>query len=341
MKRLLCLLLLASMFFSCDVAIAWTAQEYYHDISELPEKLSSILPEDIHFINGLRHANTTYIFTSVGQETWQVFIYRREPEGYVLDCQSSYLSVWRGATPHIGCSGPDALHLMYDGIGMSFGFGRLDDGKWVLRSIQGQDVFSMDLAKKEVKCHIDKNGKTGTLRGTFEEILLSTLDMEQVPFTFEEAFPLVNAEGYAIVKESLNKGAPLHKEPTIDSALTGTYFTGTPVDILEDRDEWVHVSVLGVTGYMMKSYLAFDTDMAQVQPYFLPRSLKSENLQWGINVYLEPDTNSYVVGELVKGDDSMFRVFIIGEKDNEWYHILRNDNLSGYVQEEFFWDGNG
>jgi len=86
-------------------------------------------------------------FANVEKETWQVLTYRREPEGYVLDCQSSHLSVWRGATPHIGCSGRDALHLMYDGVGLSCGFGRLDDGEWVLRSIQGQDVFSMDPAK--------------------------------------------------------------------------------------------------------------------------------------------------------------------------------------------------
>jgi hypothetical protein len=230
---------------------------------------------------------------------------------------------------------------MYDGVGLSCGFGRLDDGEWVLRSIQGQDVFSLDPAKKEVKCYVDKDGKTGSLRGTFDEILLSSLDMEHVPFTFEETFPLVNTDGYAIVNVGLKKGAPLHEKPMFDSALVGTYFTGTPVDILEDWDEWVHASVFGVTGYMMKSDIAFDTDMALVQPYFLPRSIKNENLQWGIDVYLEPDTNSYVVGELDSKDDGWNRVFIIGVKDNEWYHILRSDGLSGYVQEEFFWDGNG
>jgi len=227
---------------------------------------------------------------------------------------------------------------MYEGISWDGCFKRLDNGDWVLRLIQGKVSFSMDPAKEEVKCY---SGKDGTLRGTYDEILLSSMDMDRVPFTFEETFPLVNTDGYAIVKADWKKGAALHEEATFDSALVGTYFTGTPVDILEDLDEWVHASVLGVTGYMMKSDLAFDTGMASVQPYLLPRLIKSEYLQGGLNVYLEPDMNSYVVMELDSEDDYWNSVFIIGIKDNEWYHILHHKGLSGYVQKEFFWDGNG
>jgi len=165
--------------------------------------------------------------------------------------------------------------------------------------------------------------------------------MEQVPTIFEEMFPLVNTDGYAIVHVSRQQGgAVFHEASASDSALVGTYFAGAPVDILEDWDAWVHVSILGVTGFMMKSDLAFGTDMALVQPNFLPRFPDSVPLQWGVNVYLETDINSYVVGELVRGDDD-HNVSIIGVKGNEWYHILRSDGLSGHVQEEFFWDGNG
>ena len=153
---------------------------------------------------------------------------------------------------------------------------------------------------------------------------------------------MVDTKGYALVKSDVaTNRLNLRTAPSKDAASIGKYYSGTPVRILSEEDEWCKVSVFGVEGYFMRKYLAFDQAMLSVPRYFLSKYIKDDQRGSGIPVYQKPDTQSGVNGTLPGDGGAGYSTEILGVAGDDWYHVVCGNGLCGYVEAKYYWDGNG
>ncbi|MCL1964793.1 MAG: SH3 domain-containing protein [Firmicutes bacterium] len=151
---------------------------------------------------------------------------------------------------------------------------------------------------------------------------------------------MIDTDGWAFVKsDKPTDRLHLRTAPSTDAVSIGRYYSGTPVQVLEDQGEWAKVSIAGIQGYMMKKFLAFGQDMLNVERWFPGKHLTEKAAEKGINVYASPDTASAIIG-ILRGGDGLAE-YILATVGDGWYHVLRGDGLSGYVEAGHFWDGNG
>ena len=340
MKRIKALsmaLILCTIILACWPAQAWVPDEWYETLTDLPPSVQTLLSGKSEFVSGVRGGDTIFVLFDEGNNTRRINIFREEGGNFQLECESAPLPRWRDSTASIGCSGGDVFYLIYDGGSVYFNFGRMYDSAWKLVVVQASEIFGFDA----VGLYGEISGQV--LCGTIANTDLSTLNVAQLPATYAEAIGLVDMAGWALVKsDKPTDRLHLRTAPSTDAASIGRYYSGAPVRILEDLGEWAKVSVVGVQGYMMTQFLAFGQDMLGVERWFLSRigkRLIEEDAEQGVNVYASPDSNSTVMGVL-RGNNH-WTVHIIATVGDNWYHILCDDGLSGYVEARHFWDGNG
>jgi len=323
------------MIVSCLPAQAWWEDEWYKAQADLPTSIQAALPEQMQYVLGMRGEDTVYVLLDEGNDLRRVYIFSKAGNDYQLECKSAPLAEWHSSKAGIGCSGGDTLHLIYDGGSAYFNFCRTHANTWVLQSVQAEDLFGIDA--------VGLNGYESEqyLCGTVVNTDLSTLNSARLPATLAEALgSMIDTDGWALLKSDKHaERLHLRTAPSADAASIGQYYSGAPVRLLEDQGEWAKVSVCDVQGYIMTSFLAFGYDMLSVERRFPGRYLIDEDAKQGVNVYASPDTNSAIVGVL-RGDEG-FAPRILATVGDGWYHVLRGDGLSGYVEARHFWDGNG
>lgn len=205
------------------------------------------------------------------------------------------------------------------------------DGTWQVSWIGREDWFGIG------ETYVQLPGDTrhyawGTLSISLNVEDIS--DWNALPATAEEAKALLDQSDWAVVNNP-NPEDRLHlrMEPNRSAKSLGKYYNGTPVHILEKKDDWVKVDVFGVQGWMMKKYLAFGSDQNRVENVmpmmFIKEGTEEASLYWD--------------AECIDKKGEVSQVLIMGIVGNDCYHVMEdfNPNQTGYVRQADLWEGNG
>lgn len=166
---------------------------------------------------------------------------------------------------------------------------------------------------------------------------VAAVDWNALPHSLEEALSRMDSSQWAVVRNP-NPADRLHLRvrPDRGAASLGKYYNGTPVRILEQKGDWVRVDIFGVTGFMMKSYLAFGDAGRQVEAVF-PSRMAVESIRDHF-VYASPE-DDLPIANFQNGAPYLLVLSVVG---NEWYHVwFPQENLTGYVPQGDWWEGNG
>lgn len=159
---------------------------------------------------------------------------------------------------------------------------------------------------------------------------ITCMDWQSLPHTYVEAAGCVNPSGWAMVNNpDTADRLHLRQRPDAKAYSLGRYYNGTPMRILSSSKDWLEVSIGGVTGWMMKDYVAQDYAMQQV-PSSLP--MKHITCADGETVSLYADQHAQQTSAVLnKGD----RVLLLGYCSDSWYHVLAPEQwVYGYVSME-------
>lgn len=206
-----------------------------------------------------------------------------------------------------------------------------DDGQtWGVSYIGGEDWFSV-----REHCLIDEHWNR--YYGVLPCSVLENADLTSLPMTLEEAIRQLDRSGIAVVNNP-DPADRLHlrEKPDRSAKSFGKYYNGTPVRLLDEKGEWVKVSIGSLEGWMMKKYLAFGEKMDRVEEVFPDLVLRPEELEHGITV---ADTPNGIIKTVLYHDAD---AAIIGVSGDEWFHVVfEQEGLEGYVRQSSFWPGNG
>ena len=343
MRKLICMIILYALILACWPAQAiWPPEEVYSTAADLPEVVRAAIPTQLTYLSGERVEDMIYILFEDEYDTRFVFVFMKDDKEYRLACTSAPLPMIGDSKFSVGAEGPSTLNIQNNQRGFIFrrnGHNQI----WELCCMIGGGVSL--ITSDFVYGNVDSESREQYLHGSFLfERDLSKVDVSGLPQSLVEVFALVDTDGYAMVKsDKPTDRLHLRTAPSTDAASMGRYYSGTPVQILKDQGEWAKVSVAGIQGYMMKKFLAFGQDMLSVERWLKTanKEIIEEDLKKGINVYAHPDTHSAIVGMLEPHNAGFGYPFIIATVGEDWYHILCDDGLSGYVEARYYWDGNG
>lgn len=167
---------------------------------------------------------------------------------------------------------------------------------------------------------------------------ITKMDWTSLPQSFADVYKYVDYAGWAVV----NNGNPadrlnLREKPDAASGSIGKYYNGTPVRVISRGKAWTEVEILGVHGYMMTKYLAFEEDTGNVQFAGL-RLLTKENAEY-LTVYDAVNEHARSRNMTI---DSASDFYVVGVLWDEWYHVWFYDlDMGGYVRQSDLWEGNG
>lgn len=171
---------------------------------------------------------------------------------------------------------------------------------------------------------------------------VTTADWSTLPATMEEAKEHIDPSRWAVVNNP-NPADRLHLRERDDRASRslGKYYNGTPVEVLRTAGDWAFVRAGGMTGWMMKEYLAFGEDAWAVKAAF-PDLHHVEDKDYFL-VWREDNLHA---GKMAADGDWSVETgeswCIIGLLGDEYYHVWFPDlDESGYMLQSDFWPGNG
>lgn len=172
--------------------------------------------------------------------------------------------------------------------------------------------------------------------GTLQNSELFASNPAQLPDSVEALPAAMDKTGWAVVNNP-NPADRLHLRVSPERGATslGKFYNGTPVQVLEERGDWVQVEIGldgNLTGWMMKEYLAFGEAMDQVQPAWLQKFYRQES---GPQL-LYPSAKEENPQVL---DTGSFQV--VGVVEDDWYILLSDWGQTGYVPQSWLFDGNG
>lgn len=119
----------------------------------------------------------------------------------------------------------------------------------------------------------------------------------------------------------------LREKPSYSSESLGRYYNGVRVEVLDKDDEWTHVLIGELEGYMRTEYLDFKSPWPQsgmpVMEIYNPGPLANMKLR------LEPDMNAAYDGVYKNGTKVIMMGFTA-----EWAHVIC-DGKMGFMRTEF------
>ncbi len=230
------------------------------------------------------------------------------------------------------------VSLYLDEQGRAFTFTCDRDNVWRLSFVMAQDWYGIT----PHYVYLPSSEDNTFYFGAFSESDIQDINLNNIPGTFEEMKQQLDQSGWAKVKNP-NPDDRLHlrEKPERGSASLGRFYNGTPVQVLERKGDWVRVQVAGLTGWMMADYLAFGAAMNKVQPAF-PQLVGLESLEnRPMPLYARPDEKSPVIAEREISYYHLY-LWIVGVFEDEWFYIYYPDeDLGGFMKQEWFWEGNG
>ena len=281
--------------------------------------------------------NALILLTRLDENTSQIHIVTLEDGTYSVASSkllpgNVYMDIFH--------SDEDEISLEWNGQAQQAGFQRMADGTWQLEWVMnsGAPSFDYNVEFCGVAYEWTNQGTDGVYIGSLSSGMdnLLTIDLNQLPTSMESLISLVDPDGWAVVNNP-NPADRLHLrvEPKRGAKSLGKFYNGTPVQVHETEGDWCRVSIGldgHLEGWMMKEYLAFGEQMQDVDCVFPQLGLKEEHQNAPAYADQDMDGNGYHLNGTI---------WIAGVVDDELYVILTNRGETGYMPQEWFWEGNG
>lgn len=163
---------------------------------------------------------------------------------------------------------------------------------------------------------------------------ISRIDWTNLPSLKSEVVDCMDMQGWATpCSARYQDRVHLRAAPRKDAVSLGKYYNGTPVKVLDRGEEWTHVSIFGVEGYMMTAYLAFDQEMMNADNGLYRSYLAGDSAQ----LYAWPTQDAQ--HDTIIPPNGVMILAVVGD---DWYHVWSTETgESGYVRAEEISMGNG
>ena len=162
-------------------------------------------------------------------------------------------------------------------------------------------------------------------------------ELTALPSTLEELNARLDRTDLAVVcNPDLNDRLHLRTKPSREADSLGTFWNGTPVQVLGERDGWCQVEIGTdgrLTGWMLKKYLVTGAKMDQVTPCFSQQTLRDDKA--------ETETPIYTDLSLKERYCTHSGWALMGLADDRLYVVVTDEGETGYAPMEWFFDGNG
>ena len=145
----------------------------------------------------------------------------------------------------------------------------------------------------------------------------------------------MNRSGWAVVSNpSLEEMLPLHRLPDSQAPTLGQFYSGTPVQVIEQSGAWSHVSIDvddRLNGWMLTDHLETGIKMDQVQSAILHLSVHEAYIQ----------RRAYASSAMTDEADIPPSGWLVGTAENRLHIVLTESGQTGYAPQKWFWEGNG
>lgn len=305
-----------------------------------PDTLEALTPEGWTLISANMNVGGIYVLGIDAQGDTRLLLKRWQAEplyptrgGYVDTISAPLPEGIRLQAKILG----SAASLFQDEDNRGFTFGQNVDGDWMLGFVMAQDWYSV----YPFFLYLPSSTDETFYYGNFPYGDIRSIDLTGIPNTFEEAKSILDQSGWAKVNNP-NPQDRLHlrTRPERGADSLGKFYNGTPVKVLERQGDWVRVQIAHLDGWMMAEYLAFGRDANHVQRAF-PGMVGLESLEdCEMPLYARADENSPVITS--RSTSHSLEYWIVGVVDEEWYFVyFYRDGIGGYIQQKWFWEGNG
>lgn len=157
---------------------------------------------------------------------------------------------------------------------------------------------------------------------------ITAMDWQSLPRTYAEASGSVSPVGWAMVSNPDTQDTlHLRQQPDSKAYSLGRYYNGVPMRVISSNKDWIQVDIGGVTGWMMKRYVAQDYAMQLTASGMLTKHVSAAE---GSVVTLYSDTRGdSKAAELAPGE----KVLLLGCSGEQWYHVLVPELwIYGYIR---------
>jgi len=295
--------------------------------------------------DGLLEAGDTLLNVSVQKKNLVMLVKKADGTRRIRIADENYSVIESGPAPDD--AGMDAFHmgegqlfLVTDGGYQYFNFERGVDGRWYFHNAQGEETYSLCYdGVKDWEKHSGIGNNDGITYGDMPwSADITRLDLRALPRTSAEAVSRLDTSHYAFVNNP-DPADRLHlrTKPEKGAASLGKFYNRTPVRILEEKGDWARVRIgredTGLTGWMMKKYLAYGGEREDVHCAFQYLS------------QLEEYEDTALLAEPRAGAASRGKVngsfYVIGVCGDEWMILMTDDGTVGYFPSAGLWTGNG
>ena len=168
---------------------------------------------------------------------------------------------------------------------------------------------------------------------------ITVMDWNSLPQSLEEALGTMDSRAWAVVSNpDSNDRLHLRASPDRGAKSLGKYYNGTPMRILETQGDWVRVDIFGISGWMMKQYLAIGDDGYHVEAMFPSRIPANPTTHH--YVYAGPDRDQPAF--CASCEEIGESLLVLAVVDGDWYHVWFPDGeRTGYVEQKYWYEGNG
>lgn len=237
---------------------------------------------------------------------------------------------------HAG-NGEVQLEWQEDGRYRTAGYTHRADGSWQLEWTMnsGEDAEDLGFVYCGVVWEHNGGSSNGVCFGSVSDLSLLHADLVKLPRNRQELTAFVDRSSWAAVNNP-NPADRLHlrAEPSRDAKSLGKFYNRTPVKLLQHKGDWCRVQI-GLdgylTGWMMKKYLAFGDAMDAVDCAFPDKTFTEGHESCPLYDTMALKSQHSASGEY----------WIVGVVEDELYIIVTTNGESGYVPQEWFWEGNG
>ena len=281
--------------------------------------------------------NALILVTMLDENTSQIHIVTLVDGVYSVDSSRPFSSRVYMDIPH---RGEDEIFLSWNNASQQAGFQWMSDGTWQLEWVMnsGAPSFDYNVEFCGIAYEWSNQGTDGLYIGSLSSGMdnLLTIDLNQLPTSMDSLISLVDSDGWAVVNNP-DPADRLHLrvEPKRGAKSLGKFYNGTPVQVHETKGDWCRVSIGldgHLEGWMTKEYLVFGAQMQDVDCVFPQLSLKEERQNALAYADQDMDGNGYRLNGTI---------WIAGVVEDELYVILTNRGETGYMPQEWFWEGNG
>jgi len=225
------------------------------------------------------------------------------------------------------------------------GYRQLADGDWYLNWVMIEDEegsfyfgpYYFGIVPEATWGGIG-SGSQKIVVGSFKSYELDGADLISLPVSWETAIDALDSEGWAVVNNP-DPADRLHLrvKPDRSGASLGKFYNGTPVQIIGQKGDWsqVRIGLDGLTGWMMTEYLAMGKEASSVYAAF-PQKVYRDEYYEGNYAY-----DDKTMRNKISLTGSYQVVGVVEEDGVRLYILLTNLGETGYVPQEWMFDGNG